>query len=72
MERDLELEAEAADLEAAEAEAADAEEAEAAAAEDEDAMEDVTESANVVSARGWSIHGQEAGTRTTLTNCTER
>jgi hypothetical protein len=59
VERDLVLETEAADLAAAEAEEADAEaaEAEAAAAEDEDAMEDVTESANVVSARRWSIRG---------------
>lgn len=72
VERALVLEAEAADLAAAEAEAADAEEAEAAAAEDEDAMEDVTESANVVSARGWSIRGQDTGTKTTLTNCSER
>ena len=43
--RDLELEAAAAD-----AEAADAKDAEAAAADDEDAMDDVTESAYVVSA----------------------
>jgi hypothetical protein len=74
VERELVLETEAADLAAAEAEEADAEaaEAEAAAAEDEDAMEDVTESANVVSARRWSIRGQDAGTKTTLTNCSER
>ena len=72
VEWDLVLEAEAADRAAAEAEAADAKEAEAAAAVDEDAMDDVTESANVVSARGWSIRGQDARTKATLTNCTER
>lgn len=65
--RDLELEAAAAD-----AEAADAKDAEAAAADDEDAKDDVTESAYVVSAGYWSIRGQNARTRVTLTNCTER
>ena len=65
--RDLELEAAAAD-----AEAADAKDAEAAAADDEDAMDDVTESGYVVSARHWSIRGRNALTRETLTNCTER
>ncbi len=55
-----------------EAEAADAEDAEAAAADDEDAMDDVTESANVVSAAHWSIHGRDAQTKGTLTNCSER
>jgi hypothetical protein len=65
--RDLELEAAAAD-----AEAADAKDAEAAAADDEDAKDDVTESAYVVSAGHWSIRGRNARTRTTLTNCTER
>lgn len=65
--RNLELEAAAAD-----AEAADAKDAEAAAADDEDAKDDVTESAYVVSAGHWSIRGRNAGTRGTLTNCTER
>ncbi len=60
----LELEAEAADTEAADAEAA--------AADDEDAMDDVTESAYVVSAAHWSIHGRDAQTKGTLTNCSER
>ena len=48
----LELEAAAAD-----AAAADAKDAEAAAADDEDAMDDVTESAYVVSEGHWSIRG---------------
>jgi hypothetical protein len=65
VERALVLEAEAADTAAAEAEAADADakEAEAAAADDEDAMDDVTASANVVSAKRWSIRRQDAWTR---------
>lgn len=65
--RDLELEAAAAD-----AEAADAKDAEAAAADDEDAKDDVTESAYVVSAGHWSIRVRNARTMATLTNCTER
>lgn len=72
VERALVLEAEAADKAATEAEAADAEEAEAAAADDEDAMDDVTESANVVSARRWSIHAQDTWTKATLTKCSKR
>jgi hypothetical protein len=63
--RNLELEAAAADADAKDAEAA------AAAADDEDAMDDVTESAYVVSAGHWSIRGRNARTRATLTNCTE-
>jgi hypothetical protein len=46
---------------AADAEAADAKDAEAAAADDEAAMDDVTESAYVVSARHWSIRGRDDG-----------
>lgn len=65
--RNLELEAAAAD-----AEAADAKDAEAAAADDEDAMDDVTESAYVVSVGHWSIQGQNARATATLTNCAER
>jgi hypothetical protein len=62
--RNLELEAAAADAEAAEAEAA--------AADDEAAMDDVTESAYVVSAGHWSIRERDRRTRASLTNCTER
>ena len=64
--RDLELEAAAAD-----AAAADAKDAEAAAADEEDAMDDVTESAYVVSVGHWSIRGRDAQTTAALTNCTE-
>ena len=60
--RDLELEAEA----------ADAKDAEAAAADDEDAMDDVTESAYVVSVGHWSIRGRKKRIRAILTDCTER
>ncbi len=65
--RNLELDAAATD-----AEAADAKDAEAATADDEDAMDDVTESAYVVSAKHWSIRGRDARTKAALTNCTER
>lgn len=65
--RYLELEAAAAD-----AEAADAKDAEAAAADDEDAMDDVTASAYVVSVGHSSIRGWDAWAKVTLTNCTER
>ena len=65
--RNLELEAAASD-----AEATDAKDAEAAAADDEEAMDDVTESAYVVSAGHWSIREQDARIKATLTNCTER
>jgi hypothetical protein len=58
--RDLELEADRAAAEA-EADAKEAEAAAAAAADDEDAMDDVTESASVVSVRRWSIRRQDAG-----------
>jgi hypothetical protein len=66
--RNLELEAAAADAEAADAKDA---EAAAAAADDEDAKDDVTESAYVVSMGHWSIRGRDARTRERLTNCTE-
>ena len=63
--RFLELEA------IADANDADKAEAEDAAADDEEAIDDVTASAYVVSAKHWSIPEKEAWVTASLTHCAE-